>query len=248
MVKKFLRVIVVLMCLLSFASLSFAERQEWVDPNYKFSNVKRILVNLNIPDNLRNGIADNQTSNIFYNKIKTELISKLPASQYTFMTYKDVFYNIQRETGYNTSQLNKENPQKAKQLFMDYIKNNVDVILNANLMIYDVGTQYREGYWQSVPVTEHSNVYSGLDVIPFATVETQTTQQQYIPGQNVRYAYACVKFEMDDVSTNRAIWTRIDDRARADALLRKTDPKDLFSRIVGTYVDTFQEKLTAKNK
>lgn len=59
------KIIILTLLLLCYTFAAFAQKQEWIDKNYNFKNSKRILVIYDIPENLKNGITENETAEIF---------------------------------------------------------------------------------------------------------------------------------------------------------------------------------------
>lgn len=241
--KKILSLVLMLLCI-SFNA--YADKQEWIDKSYDFGQSKRVLISLNIPNELKNGVMEHETSDIFLEKFKKDVADKLITQSYKFKTFADVTNDLNRFYGIDIAYMYQTEPQKAQATLAKYLGENFDMFLNANLLVYDTGSQYQEGYYYSMPTTQTSFVTTPNGM---GTVTTQGTQQQYVPGGNVPVAYAAVKFELTDVKTSKPVWTRIDDRARANVLaIHNTKPIDLYKRIIGSYFDDLCQKFDDASK
>lgn len=51
--------------LINIMSSCFAEKREWIDKNYDFSSSSKIYVIFNIPDNIKDGITEHETNDLF---------------------------------------------------------------------------------------------------------------------------------------------------------------------------------------
>ena len=59
------RILLLVIALMMITVSAFADKQEWIDKDYDFGKAKRILVNLTVPDELKNGITEKETEEIF---------------------------------------------------------------------------------------------------------------------------------------------------------------------------------------
>lgn len=122
-----------------------------------------------------------------------------------------------------------------------YISESFDLTFTTHLISYNMGSQYSEGYCYNTPTTETSTVMT-----PYGNtiITTHGTKQNYVSGRMVPAAFACVKFEINDTKTGKTIWTRIDDRSRANETeFDNTKPLDLYKRIIKNYFKDLESKL-----
>ena len=242
--KNLFSSIIISFILLFFSNIASAETQEWFDKSHNFSKERKVFIVLNIPNELRNGIKENETFEIFTEKLQKKIIEELPTNNYSFKMFNEVATDIKKSTGIILQELYSTNPQKAQSILVSHLQSNFDMYITTNILVYDTGTEYQEGYFYTAP-----SLQTSLVTTPYgsATVTTHGTQQQYAPGGNVRMAYACVKFEVYDIETGKLIWSKIDDRAKAVTKLRNTQPKDLYGRILNSFFDDLKEKITKPN-
>lgn len=209
-------------------STAFAEKQEWLDKNYDFSKVKTVLIcDPTISDHIKNGIKEREIKEIFDSKIK--LSEKIKV-----IYVADLVPLITAETGTNPLELYVTDQQKAVNLITEAMFRYSDVIITTNVLEYDTGKEYREGY--SYNTTEYQTSYING---PYGTttVQTPVTKTHNVSGGNVQVAYAAVRFEVTDSKTKKPVISRIDDRARANpTVFDNTKPKDLYGRILNSFL------------
>ncbi len=234
-------VLLVMMFMLVTVS-AFADKQEWIDKNYDFGKAKNVLVTFYVPEELKNGITEKETQEIFEEALQDKVTNKLVPLGYKIKTLEKANNEISLLYGINIKEQLKNNPLDAKVIFDKYLKENIDLVMEVQLLRYSTGSKTKEGYFVSVPKYESHYVSNGMYGGHFVT--TQTTEQQYIAPQNVPMTYTAVKFIIDDVQTDANVWTRIDDREReGDELFGNSKPKEVFERILKSGFDDFKDKL-----
>ena len=228
------RILLLVIALMMITVSAFADKQEWIDKDYDFGKAKRILVNLTVPDELKNGITEKETEEIFLEVLQDKVTNKIVPLGYKVKNLNDVNKDMELLYGINIEELAKNNPAEAENTFIKYVNENIDLVFNAVLLEYSTGTRYQEGYYISVPKTESHYVSNGM--YGGQIVTTHTTEQQYIGPQNVPMTYTTV-------------WTRIDKREReGDELFGNSKPKEVFERIIKSAFDDFTEKIEKASK
>lgn len=208
----------VLCCLLMSVSTAFADTNEWVDKSYDFSGPKKVLVDLNFDQIVSDGINENVIPDLFWTRLEKNFMKDPISNIVTF----DAMEDHKDAQGY-------------------------DLIIKANVLKYEMGTLYKEGYMRSVPTTETTKVSTSKG--QKATVTTKGTKEEWVPGGYFPAAFTCVKFEIQDTATQKLIWTRVDDRAKMnETSLDNTKPKDLYERILNSYFGNLKGKLKKANK
>ena len=178
---------------------AFADKQEWIDKDYDFGKAKNILIMFYVPDELKNGITEKETQELFDEAVQKKLVEKLSDYGYNFKTIDDATNEIQTLYKINIIESTKKDSPESKDIFNKYIKENIDLVFNVNLMDYSTGMRYKEGYSYSVPKTESHYVSNGM--FGGQIVTTHTTEQHYVEPKNVKVSYVSVKFIIDDVKT-----------------------------------------------
>ena len=230
------KIIVLCLLLLCLTTSALARKQEWKDKNFNFQNSRVILVEFNyLPNN--NTISANETSDYFYDKI--DAISESLLKQNHIIVYPgDIIDAIEREQDIKLQIIFEQDETKYKQILFSFIKDKIDLHIKVDVLVYDIGTQYCEGYYINIPTTETTNIFTPYGTI-HATTDKQT--QQYISGGTFPTSYCAVKFFAFDPKNEKLIWARIDDRAKINrSAFENTTPKDMFKRIVNDWAGDFK--------
>jgi hypothetical protein len=118
----------------------------------------------------------------------------------------------------------------------------------ARPIIYDVGTQYYEGYTYTMPSINQS--YITFPNGQMATITSNGQTIHTIPGGNFPTVYVCFRFDIFDVkdtSQDKVVWARVDDRARVNrSALENSKPKDVLKRIVSSFSNDFVKTINTK--
>lgn len=237
MLKK---IMVFLLVFISLALPVFAEKQEWIDRNFDFSKTKKVFCNFLVPKELMNGIIEHEMRDILKDKFENKIVVKLSPYKYKFSHDQDVINEIKETQGKDLNVLGETEPDKANEIFNQYLKDNYDLVFNFVVLAYGTGSQYIQGHYIDTPTTETSQVITPNGV---GTVRTQGTTKTYVPGGNAAKPCAVVKFEVYNIKTDDAVWVRIDNRAKVNTIVDNTKPKDIFSRIISSFFDDFSSRL-----
>ena len=217
----------------SLTSIASAEKQEWIDKDYNFNNVKRVLLfNPTIEQKLHNGVNEHEILEIFAKK------AKLPKNIEVF-TLENIIENIKRDSGIDINAINQTNQQEGLKLLDEGIMKYADVVITSRVLEYNNGREHREGYTYST-TTYHTSYIYGSNGSSVAT-SVPVSETHSIPGGNINVAYASVRWDMKDVKSSKIIMTRLDNRT-AD----ETNPRDLYRRISGSFFDFMSDKLEIK--
>ena len=226
---------------MSLPSIVFADQQEWFDKNYDFPQIKRIVVNFTITEQLKNGVIEHEATEIFQNHFSNKLVPKFSKQNIKIIMFEDVLQEIKNHHKIDIFSMYETDAEKARAFIADYIPNNFDTVLSITLQQYNMGTQYVDGYSYSVPTTQ--TYYNGTNI-----VTVTGSQQHYVSGGNRPTAYALVKYELIDIPTTKNIWTRIDNRSRVNKdALEHSKPKDLYQRSLKSFFSDMASKLITKS-
>lgn len=231
------RILLLVIALMMITVSAFADKQEWIDKDYDFGKAKNILIMFYVPDELKNGITEKETQELFDEAVQKKLVEKLSNYGYNFKTIVDATNEIQSLYGININESTKKDLPESKDIFNKYIKENIDLVFNVNLMDYSTGMRYKEGYSYSVPKTESHYVSNGM--FGGQIVTTHTTEQHYVEPKNVKVSYVSVKFIIDDVKTVTNVWTRIGERDREGS----NKHKDNFENIINSCFNDYVKKV-----
>lgn len=226
--------------LMSQAQIASAEKQEWVDKKFNFTQVKKVYIfNPLLDQKLMNGINEHEILAIFNKK------AQLP-KHIEVVTFEKVVENIKFDTGIDVLKLYEKNPQEGLKLFDEGTRLYSDLIIRSHIFEYSVGREYQEGY--TFNTTEYKTAYVN-STSGYATVSMPVSVQHTVPGGNIPVAYASVRWEVTDTKTGKSILVRLDDRAKGNpTILDNTKPKDLYGRISGSFFDFMSDKLEKKDE
>ena len=101
------RILLFVIMLMMITVSAFADKQEWIDKNYDFGKAKNILIMFYVPDELKNGITEKETQELFDEAVQRKLVNKLGSYGYNFKTIADATNDIQSLYGINISKFSK---------------------------------------------------------------------------------------------------------------------------------------------
>jgi len=231
------------------SSQVFAEKQDWYDSRFDFTKVKSIIINLDKPENCPE-IVFKEIEDIFFNGTKEGIFDKLnhKCKVASIFKVKEDILKVNRLSLEQIREIEKTNPKKVQDLFTGYVRDNYDIMILARPIIYDVGTQYYEGYTYTMPSINQS--YITFPNGQMATITSNGQTIHTIPGGNFPTVYVCFRFDIFDVkdtSQDKVVWARVDDRARVNrSALENSKPKDVLKRIVSSFSNDFVKTINTK--
>ena len=244
--------ILTLVLLLLFSFSAHAHQQEYFDPGFDFTKPKKIIIAMYHPENFSD-IALGEMRDIFFSVAKEKIYDKLSGNHkiISMQVVRDIEVpKANNMTEDEWENLVKTNNGKAWELLTKHIRDNYDLIVTAVPIIYDIGTQYCEGYIYTMPSLNTSTIMFPNGQMASVTTNGQTVHS--IPGGNFPTVYVSVRFDVALAKTsfspdNKVVWARIDDRARVNRdALQNTKPKDVFKRIVNSFSEDFVKTITTR--
>ena len=245
MKKIFLLVSILLM----FTFSAQAKTEEWIDKNYDLTKLKTIVVNLNINPQICNGIREHEITDTFFLTLKDELYYKLSKTKYRLVENALITEEFLKENNLDMKTIDSLPEDKKVEInnkYAEYAKSRADAWLLGTVWVYDLGTSYHEGYYYTLPSQTFSTITTNIGVTGNVTTYGQTLHHK--PGGNYPTAYCLVRWDLLDAKTDKPIWSRIDDRARANMdVLQNTKPKDLLRRICKSMSGDMLKQLKVKD-
>ena len=71
-----------------------AAKQQWIDKSYDFGSTDSMVVQLIIPESVKNGIIEHETKEIFDEYFKKRLVDKLLKNKINVFQHEDAFENV----------------------------------------------------------------------------------------------------------------------------------------------------------
>lgn len=227
-----------------------AQKREWFDSAFDFTKAKSIVFCVNIDEKMPELVAK-EIIDIYYESLKTGVYDKLNTSHkiVSFQKFKREFESAHNMTEKELIALNESDPEKGNKMFFDYVNKNYDLFVEATPIIYDMGTQYCEGYTYTMP-----SINQSLITFPNGQMATVTSNGQTVhtmPGGNFPTVYVCFRFDVLDAKTlgseNKNVWARLDDRARVNRdAFQNSKPKDVFKRVMNSFSEDFVKVISSK--
>ena len=215
-----------LLVFLLVSNIAFADKQEWIDKKHDFSQDRIIYLSYEVKDDIKNGIAEKESLEIFKNIMNERFNKKLSVKGYKVLTLDEI--------------INDKNMLSKEELQKEIISNNVDLVVAVKLDCYEIGSIYKEGYTYSVPVTRYEYVYT-----PNGTISVPVTENQVhsVRGGMRPSVMVKVRFDLLDTNTNEVVWARIDNRRKTNEdEFDNTKPKDVFGRIIKSFCSDAQKR------
>ena len=242
--------ILALLILFCTSLTTYAEKNEWYDNSYDFTKPKSIVFRLWVPEGYSDLVA-REIGDIYYEQIKTEIYDKLN-TKCKIVSYKKLLNNYFRDNNITEQEFNDlmaKNPEKMNSLVDKYIEDNYDLCVLGRPLVYDMGTQYCEGYIYSMPSYNTSVIHLPNGQVATASSTGQTIHS--VPGGNFPTVYVCFRFDVTKAktltSTGDNVWTRIDDRARVNRdVFQNSKPKDVFKRIMNSFCQDFVKAMNTR--
>lgn len=214
----------ILICMfMILATNCFANKQEYIDKKYDFTQPKKILVVSSMNENIKNGIIEYRINEIFTKTFTSKFIKPLKSNGFEishevgdFLNGKDMVYKLTSE------------PKLAEW------KSTYDIIIFNQLTEFTTKTGWVDGYTYTVPETHY---YSSFDIngnIHSGTVTTQSTK--YVPGYNAEFAVEKVRFDIYDLKTDKIVWSRIDSREK------DSKQGNLYERILKSFFGDYKDR------
>ena len=164
------KLFLILTCLMLFVNSSYAQKSEWIDPTYDFTKVKRICIDFDVNPELRDGIKEKESQEIFYETIKETFVDVIPKPKYQV----DSIFSAQDKL-LISGKISKEE-QDSLSRWNEYLETNYDVIVKCTVLQYDNGKKYRGGFIVGsvfVPGGDENAIFINAH---FNVIDTKTRQ------------------------------------------------------------------------
>ena len=88
------RCFMLLFFLMLMTNSVLAAKQQWIDKSYDFGSTDSMVVQLIIPESVKNGIIEHETKEIFDEYFKKRLVDKLLKNKINVFQHEDAFENV----------------------------------------------------------------------------------------------------------------------------------------------------------
>ena len=164
------KIFLILICLMFFVNSSYAQKSEWLDPTYDFTKVKRICIDFDVKPELRDGIKEKESQEIFYEAIKETFVDVISKQKYQV----DSIFSAQNK--FLMSGKTSKEEQDSLSRWNEYLETNYDVIVKCTVLQFDNGKKYRGGFFVGsvfVPGGDENAIFINAH---FNVIDTKTMQ------------------------------------------------------------------------
>ena len=211
------KILFFLICLMFIVSSTYAQKSEWTDSNYDFTKVKRICIDFDVKPELKDGIRDKETQEIFFETIKEAFVDKVPKPKYMvdsiFVAQEKLIKNgeISKEERDNINNGNRTH------LLNEFLETNYDLIVRCTVLQFDNGKKYRGGFFVG---------------------------SVFVPGGDENAIFISVRFNAIDAKTNQNVWSLEDTRDKE--VIAGNSKKGMFKRIITDFSSKLINNLQTK--
>ena len=140
------KILLILACLMFFVNSSYAQKSDWIDPTYDFTKVKRICIDFDVKPELRDGIKEKESQEIFYETIKETFVDVMPKPKYQVDSIFSAQDKLSISGKTSKEELESLSSDERTNLLNEYLETNYDVIVKCSVLQYDNGKKYRGGF------------------------------------------------------------------------------------------------------
>lgn len=77
----------------------------------------------------------------------SDIYKDLKQQNYKFYVAYNIADMIKEKHNIDINEIYKTNPSNADELYRSFVKDNMDLVIRTEVMAYDIGSQYYEGYY-----------------------------------------------------------------------------------------------------
>ena len=215
------KIFLILICLMFFVNSSYAQKSEWLDPTYDFTKVKRICIDFDVKPELRDGIKEKESQEIFYEAIKETFVDVISKPKYqvdSIFSAQDKFLMSGK-----TSKEERDNLSNDERTYLlnEYLKTNYDVIVKCTVLQFDNGKKYRGGFFVG---------------------------SVFVPGGDENAIFINAHFNVIDTKTKQNVWSVEDKRDKEGTTKKKGMFKRIIADFSSSFINVLQtKKPTAKS-
>ncbi len=225
------------------ATSAFAAPREYIDKNFDFSKPRRIYINFHADKDVH-PIIVRESRMAFEEIVFGKVLPAMRKKGFTFENKIDFANRLKMEKNIDFWEIERNDPQEAKNIENQYIWDNFDLLWD--VFLYSQGTDmvYREGFSFDVPSQENT-YYSGTAMynnggyaVYSGVVTKNTTKKINVDGRDVTQPYCYLKLYLYDLNNSGTnVWYVDDFRQRTNNLvIQNTTSMDLYKRALNSFI------------
>ncbi len=209
------KILLILACLVFFVNSSYAQKSEWIDPTYDFTKVKRICIDFDVKPELRDGIKEKESQEIFYETIKETFVDVIPKPKYQVDSIFSAQDKLSISGKTSKEELESLSSDERTNLLNEYLETNYDVIVKCSVLQYDNGKKYRGGF---------------------------IVGSVFVPGGDENAIFINAHFNVIDTKTRQNVWSVEDKRDKAGKTKKKGMFKRIITDFSSNLINILQTK------
>ena len=209
------KIFLILTCLMFFVNSSYAQKSEWIDPTYDFTKVKRICIDFDVKPELRDGIKEKESQEIFYETIKETFVDVIPKPKYQVDSIFSAQDKLSISGKTSKEELESLSSDERTNLLNEYLATNYDVIVKCSVLQYDNGKKYRGGF---------------------------IVGSVFVPGGDENAIFINAHFNVIDTKTKQNVWSVEDKRDKAGKTKKKGMFKRIIADFSSNLINILQTR------
>ena len=209
------KILLILACLMFFVNSSYAQKSEWIDPTYDFTKVKRICIDFDVKPELRDGIKEKESQEIFYETIKETFVDVMPKPKYQVDSIFSAQDKLSISGKTSKEELESLSSDERTNLLNEYLETNYDVIVKCSVLQYDNGKKYRGGF---------------------------IVGSVFVPGGDENAIFINAHFNVIDTKTKQNVWSVEDKRDKEGTTKKKGMFKRIIADFSSNLINILQTK------
>lgn len=237
-----IKILYFLLTLLIMVSPAYAEKSEWIDPNFDFTKTKSICIDYVASPEIADGIRDKESQELFFEKAKADITDKLSKQKYKVDTIYKAKENFITSERIDSKESAKDITQEQLPLFEKYVQNNYDLLIKCIVSQYDVGKKYMEAHTYETTVPVATTVLDATGQMQTIIIHQQEVFN--IPAGNYPAAFVQARFDVIDTNTNQKVWSLEDKRDKIDDTgISDIKPNGLFTEVIAEFAENLRKNL-----
>ena len=209
------KILLILACLMFFVNSSYAQKSDWIDPTYDFTKVKRICIDFDVKPELRDGIKEKESQEIFYETIKETFVDVMPKPKYQVDSIFSAQDKLSISGKTSKEELESLSSDERTNLLSEYLETNYDVIVKCSVLQYDNGKKYRGGF---------------------------IVGSVFVPGGDENAIFINAHFNVIDTKTKQNVWSVEDKRDKEGTTKKKGMFKRIIADFSSNLINILQTK------
>lgn len=237
-----IKILYFLLTLLIMVSPAYAEKSEWIDPNFDFTKTKSICIDYVASPEIADGIRDKESRELFFEKAKADIADKLSKQKYKVDSIYKAKENFINSEKIDSKKSAKDITQEQLPLFEKYVQNNYDLLIRCIVSQYDTGKKYVEAHTYKTTVPVATTVLDATGQMQTIIIHQQ--QEFNIPAGNYPAAFVQARFDVIDTNTNKKVWALDDKRDKIDDTgISDIKPNGLFTEVIAEFAENLRKNL-----